>query len=671
VSFDELHQRIIHQQQGGFSTVDIVDEGSTPDGLFVKFVPRGLRFVRFSPDGLYFAFLCDRRHMGCVETLHPTRDPIPLSLKWNRPDAEVLNFFWLPSTPQQAEYADLVIIMPQGLEIFRLSYEQHAFKPLKAVSAAIRMCWVEPMSGMLLVCTGPRTLQPFDLRSRTPKMPKFDLVIETNQMIEAHDVAVMTIYDTTFCIHADSTHGRVSLRNISNPLHGTPEHDIVIDVADEQQAFTGTLRLSKVDNLLIVHHIEKKVSMIFDIRHKEKLVVPSICGPCAVEHGVGPEDNPRAAWEYLGGSTIMDRSAGQVYRLKVDMGAILEAFLARSPHDLATVIQFLLRRSNCREHIVRTLKNALRSQTICTDWSQAFAVLNHAYRQTIEAVSQKTPKNSAPRTTVSLHELESVMSHQSILTEKDMVTQVFHPHFVEVTGIEPPGRGRLDESEPEAPGAPARFDEWHIPLPAAGSASSTEDRKPAEWRPGILSVVVAYLRSLLSMQILPHKILQCFVFDICMYLQQDHTLQQLLHYHVLVHSTELVLRLQEVAVTRHCAWATQACLDMALRMEEFSVIYEMLLHTRQYLDIVPFLMNQHGAAFKLNRLLEKIEGDVKASLESPDLQQHILSEIRMWHSEAMADDHITPPDIENCGRWMPDLVSLDDGRVVGFADART
>ena len=34
---------------------------------------------------------------------------------------------------------------------------------------------------------------------------------------------------------------------------------------------------------------------------------------------------------------------------------------------------------------------------------------------------------------------------------------------------------------------------------------------------------VAYLRSLLSKSILPHKILQCFVFDVCMWFRQEMT----------------------------------------------------------------------------------------------------------------------------------------------------
>merc|ERR1712217_462989 len=230
-----------------------------------------------------------------------------------------------------------------------------------------------------------------------------------------------------------------------------------------------------------------------------------------------------------------------------------------------------------------------------------------------------------------------------------MVSQVFYPHFLEITEVELPNQTHhLDTSKSELTDTHVKQDQWHIPLPAVGNTNNMTNRSFPARKPRILSVVVAYLRSLLSMQILPHKILQCFVFDICMYLQQDHTLQQLLHYHVLVDSPELVLRLQEVAVTKRCAWATQACLDMALRMHEFTVIADMLLHTKQYLDIVPFLMNQHGTPFKLRRLLEQIDNDIQSHSESPNLLEHILSEIKMWRNEAISDsEQTTPPDLEH------------------------
>merc|ERR1711967_187488 len=103
------------------------------------------------------------------------------------------------------------------MEMFRLSYEPHTVKSVRTVPSAVRRCWVEPTAGVVLTCLGPRTLQPIDCRSKVPqKLAKFD--VERKKGIETSDVTVMTLYDATYCIHADSNTGRVSLRNISNPL---------------------------------------------------------------------------------------------------------------------------------------------------------------------------------------------------------------------------------------------------------------------------------------------------------------------------------------------------------------------------------------------------------------------------------------------------------------------
>jgi len=656
ICVDELHQRMIQPEPGGFTTVEIAEDGSIPDGLTVKFELDGLRSVRFSPDSLHYAYLYNRKRVGCAEILQPSREHIQLTFKWSRADFEVLDFFWLPAHPQQSEFADIAIVTTSGIEMFRVLFEQHSAKSLKAIPATVRLSWIDPTSGMILVSTGPRTLQPFDLRLKAPKLARFDLVLKGNQVIEAGDVAVMTIYDAVYCIHADSTSGRVSLRNISNPLQGTPEHDIVIDVKEGEEP-SGTLRLSKVDNLLVVHCIDKMVSMIYDIRHRDRLMVPSICGPLALaSDSEADEDRSWTGWDCLSGSIVMDRSAGRLYCLKADMVAVLRDFVARSEPDLATVMRFLLRRSDCREHMVRALAKGLDDKLSFDDWSKAFAVLNQAYRQTIEVVSQRTlPIQGRQATaTVALQELESVISHQSILSEKDMVAKVFYPYFLSATSA-------ADDSSQGNSGsagvqAPATREEWQIPLPPCPNLANDDEgcSKPLR-SPYMLSVMMSYLRSLLSMHILPHKILQCFVFDVCMYFQQEHVLQQMLHYHVLLDTPELVMRLKEVASAWGSEWATQACMDMALRIQEFSVVADMLLHTKQYLDIVPFLISQNDSSFRLCRLLETLQADIETQAQDPDLLEHVLSEIRTWHAESgKYSDQLVAPNLEGCEQWISD-----------------
>ena len=152
--------------------------------------------------------------------------------------------------------SDLAVVTSQGIEVFRLSFDQRAAKSQRTFPTPVRVCWLEPSAATTLVCTGARTLQPFDFRRRNAKLPRFDLVLGRGQSIEPGDVALMTIYDCTYCIHADGSNGKVSLRNVTNLEKGTPEHDIVIDISDQDTPL-GPLRLSVVDNLLIVHCLER------------------------------------------------------------------------------------------------------------------------------------------------------------------------------------------------------------------------------------------------------------------------------------------------------------------------------------------------------------------------------------------------------------------------------
>lgn len=687
VTYDEIHNRVIHIRPDGFSTVDIVataGSGQTPDGISVALEQHGLRLVRFSPDGLHFVFLCETRQIGCLPTLQPGSQPIQICSKWSsKIELEVLGFFWLPAkASQQSEGSnDLAVATNQGVEVFRVFFEQKSVKSLKTYQCNVRLCWLDPISATLVVSTGPRSLQPFDLLAKNSKLPRFDLELSRGQSLEANDVGVMTLYGSAFCIHLDGSTGRVSLRNISNPLEGTPEHDIVIDVADDDVGM-GQLRLSQVDNLLIVHCIEKEKSLVFDIRHKEGPIVARLCGPSIIALS-GPEEEVEdvsvgswAGWDYLCRSIIIDSSCGIVCQLQVDIGMLLQEFLIRAPHDLATLMRLLLRRTNCREHVVQVLRKALVSKARSDELAKGFAVLNAAYRQAIEAMSERNAAAGLGRqSTVSLQELEALISHQSIVSEKDMVVQVFHPQFLETEGLEPDALLQLEpEAEMDGQRSPETraMEKWCIPLEVCDS----EKGKGCQGRcPYILSAVISYLRSLLSMQILPHKILQCFVFDLCLYFRQEHTLQQLLHYHVLLDSPELVQRLHRLAKTRNCSWASQSCLDMALRVREFSTVVDMLLLARQYLDIVPFLVNQREVSFKISKLLHRLEEDETARKDDPELFDHVLTEIRLWRKEAEmlqtspmgelqaldstaipnAQAAVVSPDLEGCEKWFPEL----------------
>eukprot|EP00928_Gymnodinium_smaydae_P013088 TRINITY_DN14774_c0_g1_i1.p1 TRINITY_DN14774_c0_g1~~TRINITY_DN14774_c0_g1_i1.p1 ORF type:complete len:746 (+),score=202.70 TRINITY_DN14774_c0_g1_i1:104-2341(+) len=701
ISFDALHQRIIHGNGdgSGFVAVSVGQEGATSPGggsagrLEVNLRAERLRLVRFSPDGALFAYASGTNSVGYGETFRPGSEPVPLSLKvgGGSADCEVLNVFWLPlpsATFQPQEYADLVVVCSQGLEVFRVFPEQRLARSVKVLTTPVRKCWAEPGCGVVLVSTGPRTLQPLDLRQKVPqKMQKFDLVLCRSKAIEEQDVTVMTLYDSTYCIHADPVTGRISLRNISDPAQGTPEHDFVMDLGDGATSAPdagNSLRLTKVDNLLVVHCVERKVAYVYDVQFRERSLVHCICGPTPAETSAeGPSASTAAGWEFTARGTIIDQASRCVFQLRADMNAVLREFSARYPHDVPSVIQLMLRRTNCRDLIAEIMLQALRSRLSFTELSQVFAVINQAYRRTIERVSSGSGSTGGGATgapnTVLLSHLEEAIGKQSILSEKDMVCKVFHPRFVQTEGGE--AAGLAPEAAADAAdaargaattaGGPLDLDAWRIPLRAAAAQAEAKawGSRASRSPPALLSAAIGYLRSLLSMQIIPHQILQCFVFDLCIYYEQEHTLQQLLHYHALLDSPELLRRLKDVAVVRGSTWASQGTLDMALRLQEHGTVAEMLLQTRQYLDVVPFLLNQQVGSFELRRLLEHAAEDAAALREDPDLLSHLVAEIGLWRQEASADPGaFVSPNVVGCERWLGPPAA-DEGTPAGAAAA--
>jgi len=151
---------------------------------------------------------------------------------------------------------------------------------------------------------------------------------------------------------------------------------------------------------------------------------------------------------------------------------------------------------------------------------------------------------------------------------------------------------------------------------------------------------------------------------LCLYYSQENVLQQFLHHHVLSDSPELLERIKQVAETRNYPWAVQVCFDMALRTKQSMVVADMLLHTRQYTDVIPFLLNQQLYGFKLCRLLEHVEADADANAQDPELMNHLVAEVRAWRDEAVASSRLdalpaevmVPPTLDGCERWLPEMI---------------
>ncbi|CEL96954.1 unnamed protein product [Vitrella brassicaformis CCMP3155] len=689
VSYDEFHQRVLHQQPEGFFAIDIAKEGLARDGLLVKFRP--VRAIRFSPDGSYFAYLADTKPptMGAVNVLHPETIDVPVPLRTAGGDWTILAFFWLPAV--YVEFADLVVVSTMGIDVYRFTYDTLTVKHLRRFPATASICWYESSSGFVVLATGPRTLQPYLLYCKTPtKLPKFELNLQRHGSLEAQDVAIMTLYEWTFCIHMDTMAGRVALRSLSGPHPA----DIVLDVQGP-----GPLRLSRVDNLLVVHRLDKCISLIFDIKQGKTLTPICRPAPLAVRHeGSGPDDYAGGGllslgsgmrgvgvvgeveghgeddavsvtdshssvelyspqWRFVSADMIVDEGAGVVYRLELNMDAVADELMQISKVE---VVRVLLRRINCRPRVVSTLRKALDQQAPLEDLALLFSVLNQVYRAAIERVPHKVAAATTRRATVSLDMLLQFVGQQTILTEKDVVLEVMYPYLLAIAKA-PPNAPILELAyqrrfgPPTQPAAPAAAREGDGGG-GDGEGEKGMDELKSDGVPYLMSVALEYMRSLLNLQILPHRILQAFVFEVGVFFEQDSLLQQLLQYHVLLDSIDLAQRLFGLWKRTGYAWARQACLDMSLRLREWSLIADVLIDLKEYLDVVPMLRRHGVSTYPIKEFLHKVADDVEAQQADPFVLPHVLESVRAWRRDSQENpSKVPPPNLRECGLWLPDI----------------
>ncbi|EPT26204.1 hypothetical protein TGME49_310270 [Toxoplasma gondii ME49] len=190
--------------------------------------------------------------------------------------------------------------------------------------------------------------------------------------------------------------------------------------------------------------------------------------------------------------------------------------------------------------------------------------------------------------------------------------------------------------------------------------------------PYVLSAALEYMRLLLSQQVLPHRVLQTFIFDACVFFKRGDILRQLLQYHVLLDSPGMLKRLylvwQQLRMRRRrclaCAkderWTRQTCLDMALRQRDWGTIVEILIELKQYTRVVPLLQRYAVSYYPLRDFLRAVAADVEAQQTHPGLLQHILACVRAWVKEAsVSASGLAIPNLTDCSLWLPrDLTAV-------------
>eukprot|EP00916_Digyalum_oweni_P000053 GHVL01000069.1.p1 GENE.GHVL01000069.1~~GHVL01000069.1.p1 ORF type:complete len:724 (-),score=81.03 GHVL01000069.1:652-2823(-) len=658
VDVDHLHNFIIHIQKECFFVHWMGGQGEPPytipsEPKLYNFSRPLIRLIRFAPRGTHFAFLADSNNIGIVDS-----NSLEVAVKpWGDVARHTLTIFWLPEA--DAGFGDLVCISNMGLEIFRFYY-----------STLILRCnkkFKDYPTGYAVTFIAPSTLQPYLLHAQNPvKLPTFDLA-NGARAFDPRDFTVCTFYGATYCIHCDCFTGRISVRSISGPY---PSQDILLECNGP-----GLMRLSIVDNLLAVHRPEQCVTAIFDVGQasglresgsKESLLPLYRPTGIPLDSSISSANFGSASsycnnWHFVDGcDLVIDRSQGSVYRLVLVMDSLCK-HLELSKSEFVSV---LVRRQNCRSKLLEVLHEMLLNEETVDVVTSVFEVINENYRTEINM----RLRSNQDQQTVTLEKLIEA-SKTTLITERDVVVNVFLttmtemdsdcPIFTENITLES-CRHQLEEiAADEIWGAPTVSRQRANDLTASTAVSLPLFRHYIEKNkshiqtnnqdiqsniqinnqdiqsdiqdisnpPYLLCSCLAYLTSLLAVQIVPNKILQCFVFDMCVYYNQFGVLFQILQYHVFPDSLDISLRLLSLWRCKKLNSLYQVCADTAVRLQEWGILVCLLCDKKKYLKVIPML-RRGGVPYPLKDLLHRLTEDMEAQKEDPDLLPHVMASIK-------------------------------------------
>lgn len=452
VHYDELNDQVITMRDDGQFSVASFNPSGVPDEVPLSYLNKDgdVSSSRCSAD---MRFLAIRRSVHVVEIidLH-TLETLQVSPK--KKTTLILDFFWT-----SMDSNDIVLATSGGLEFFKISKgpEQKA-KLVKTVSTS-KVVWVKWVADENVLVMGAGTqanmLHLFQFApTEIVTYPKFEVDMPSKTSVLApKQILASRMYGILYCLHADVASKRLIMYRVYK--------DLVARMGREIELFSKAVALSAVDNVVLVHNLDTKVSMIYDIKvTRFPFVNPLPLAPFTakprprplsvslsstemaqfINEGSNASDlhNPegfelyKSDWRFIPPRTVIDIREGYAWKLSLDLDEIAAACIEPIP-----LLAFLMHRSNAKRLVLSVLQSMLVFNYNLSTISAAFDLVNSAYVTSLKQ-RQKARESSGGRTTsVTFGNGEDSVDDKtgtfSIIDQGDVYTHVFMSLFLDET----------------------------------------------------------------------------------------------------------------------------------------------------------------------------------------------------------------------------------------------
>ncbi|CAN6459495.1 unnamed protein product [Victoria cruziana] len=291
----------------------------------------------------------------------------------------ILGFFWT-----DCPACDVVFIKTSGLDLYACELESNILRLVEAKRLYVSWYVYTHESRLVLLASGMqcKSLTGYQFSAvGIIHLPKFDMTMtkaEVNKkpILAAEDVHIITVYGRIYCLQVDWVAMLLRLYRFYR--------DAVIQQGSFS-IYSTKVAISVVDNVLLVHQVDAKVVLLYDIFLNTQAPVsaplPLLVRGLPVSNAVpsqasSKQEEPLSevieaknnsdlgtvygeSWNFLVPDLICDAAHGTLWKISLDLEAI-----ATSSSDVPSLLEFLQRRRSDTSKIKELCEALMRTMIL-------------------------------------------------------------------------------------------------------------------------------------------------------------------------------------------------------------------------------------------------------------------------------------------------------------------
>ncbi|XP_042048405.1 regulator of MON1-CCZ1 complex isoform X3 [Salvia splendens] len=361
------------------------------------------------------------------------------SQKCRSESESILGFFWT-----DCPTCDIVFVKTSGLELYTYGTESRNLQLVQTKKLSISWYIYTHESRLVLLASGIqcKSFTGFQLSSAGMiSLPKFEMAMAKSEanskpILAAEDLHIITVYGRIYCLQFD----RVAMLLNSYRFY----RDAVVQQGS-LPVYSDRISVSVVDNVLLVHQVEARVVIIYDIYADSQAPISAplplflrgyskanVAFSQTASRTSGASESKNLSyteettygdqWKFLVPDLVLDVSNGSLWKISLDLEGI-----SASSSEVQLILEFLQRRKleaeKAKQLSLAIVRTIILERKPIPMVARAVDVLLAAYSQAIKTCSY----NKRSRT-------EEISSSNAPNAAVDFYSHVFSPIKEEMTG---------------------------------------------------------------------------------------------------------------------------------------------------------------------------------------------------------------------------------------------